>query len=272
MLVDEIPGRITGSSELVEMAQRHGIEDVQIVCAESHGQDLRIDPKPSRPEGVWRLLQDGRMSDRDLVMRWVRAWAHVRGLRVEQVDGWPLVHVRGPSRDTEIVCVDPGRATFEQLARHTAHDPRGMLTVFGRDLAEYHAPPLPPGLRVERDDEVFMTTTLAPSQPQLPEGFAARWDVDGPRATYSLDDGARIAAEGIAGVLGTDAVFLHVETSPGHLRRGLGRHVMSALTTWALDQGATTGLLVASADGAGLYRSLGWDEVLSLWSLMGADD
>ena len=47
---------------------------------------------------------------------------------------------------------------------------------------------------------------------------------------------------------------------------------MSALTTWALDQGATTGLLVASADGAGLYRSLGWDQVLSLWSLMGADD
>ena len=28
---------------------------------------------------------------------------------------------------------------------------------------------------------------------------------------------------------------------------------MSALTTWAVDQGATTGLLAASADGAGLY-------------------
>ena len=130
------------------------------------------------------------MSDRDLVMRWVRAWAHVRGLRVEQVDGWPLVHVRGPSRDTEIMCVDPGRATFEQLAQHTAHDSRAMLTVFGRDLAEYHAPPLPPGLRVDRDDELFMTTTLAPSPLHLPDGFAARWLVDGPRAIYSLDDGA----------------------------------------------------------------------------------
>ena len=212
------------------------------------------------------------MSDRDLVMRWVRAWAHVRGLRVERVDGWPLVHVRGPSRDTEIVCVDPGRAAFERLARHTAHDPREMLTVFGRDLSEYITPPLPPGLRVERDYEVFMTTTLAPSPASSPDGFAARWDVDGPRVRYSLEDHASIAAEGFAGVLGTDAVFDGIETSPGHRRLGLGRHVMNALTTWAVEQGATTGLLAASADGAELYRALGWDQVLAMWSLMGSDD
>ena len=212
------------------------------------------------------------MSDRDLVMRWVRAWAHVRGLRVERVGGWPLVHVRGPSRDTEIVCVDPGRAAFERLARHTAHDPREMLTVFGRDLSEYITPPLPPGLRVERDYEVFMTTTLAPSPTTLPDGFAAGWDFDGSRATYSLDDGASITAEGVAGVLGTDAVFDGIETSPGHRRRGLGRHVMNALTTWAFEQGATTGLLAASTDGAGLYTALGWKQELEMWSLMGVDD
>ncbi|HWL50066.1 MAG TPA: GNAT family N-acetyltransferase [Acidimicrobiia bacterium] len=211
------------------------------------------------------------MSDRELVMRWVRAWAHVRELRVEDVDGWPLVHVRGPSRDTEIVCVDPGRAAFEQLARHAAHDPREMLTVFGRDLAIYHASPLPSGLRVDRDDEVFMTTTLTPSPTLLPNGFTARWDVHGPIATYALDDGARIAAEGTAGVLGSDAVFDAVETSPGHRRRGLGRHVMGALTAWAVDQGATGGLLAASVDGAGLYTSLGWDTSLAMWSLMGVD-
>lgn len=212
------------------------------------------------------------MRDRDLVTRWVRAWAHVRGLQVEQVDGWPLVHVRGPSRETEIVCVDPGRAAFEQLAEHTAHDPRQMLTVFGRDLAAYHAPPLPPGLRVDRDDELFMAATLVQSPVDVPDGFTARWNVDGPRATYSLDDGERVAAEGTVGVLETDAVFDGVETSPAHRRLGLGRHVMSALTAWAVDQGATTGLLAASADGAGLYRSLGWDTALQMWSLMGVAD
>ena len=223
--------------------------------------------------GRTEARQDGVVSDRDLVMRWVRAWAHVRGLHVEQVDGWPLVHVRGPSRDTEIVCVDPGRAAFEQLARHTARDPREMLTVFGRDLAAYHAPPLPPGLRVDRDDELFMTVALAPSPGEVvPDGLAARWLVDGPCAVYTLDDGETLAAEGTVGVLETDAVFDAVETSPGHRRIGLGRHVMSALTSWAVDQGATTGLLAASADGAGLYASLGWDTPLEMWSLMGVAD
>jgi GNAT superfamily N-acetyltransferase len=205
-------------------------------------------------------------------MRWVQTWAHVRDIRVEEVDGWPLVHVLGPSRDTEIVCVDPGRAAFEQLARHTAGDPREMLTVFGRDLAVYHAPPLPPGLRVDRDDELFMTTTLEAVPAPVPDGFLAHWVVDGPRAKYALDDGERVAAEGTAGVLGSDAVFDAVETSPSHRRRGLGRHVMDALTTWAVNEGATTGLLAASADGAGLYTSLGWDTALSMWSLMGVGD
>jgi len=212
------------------------------------------------------------VSDRDQVMRWVRAWAHVRGLEVDQVDGWPLVHVLGPSRDTEIVCVDPGRAAFERLAEHAADDPRAMLTVFGRDLGTYRASPLPPGLRVDRDDELFMTSTLVSSPADVPDGFVARWLVDGPRAVYSLDDGERLAAEGTVGVLESDAVFDAVETSPGHRRLGLGRHVMSALTAWALDEGATTGLLAASADGAELYASLGWETALEMWSLMGVDD
>jgi GNAT superfamily N-acetyltransferase len=117
-----------------------------------------------------------------------------------------------------------------------------------------------------------MTVTLTPSSTSLPDGFAARWVVDGPRATYSLEEGARIAAEGSVGVLETDAVFDAVETSPGHQRRGLGRHVMSVLTAWSVDHGATTGLLAASADGAGLYTALGWDPTLAMWSLMGVAD
>jgi GNAT superfamily N-acetyltransferase len=205
-------------------------------------------------------------------MRWVRAWAHVRGLRVEQVDGWPLVHVNGPSRDTEIVCVDPGPAEFEQLALHTAGQPREMLTVFGHHLGVYRAAPLPPGLRVDRDDELFMTTALTSSPTPVPDGFTERWVVDGSRATYTLDDGERVAAQGTAGVLGTDAVFDEVETSPSHRRRGLARHVVNTLTTWAVDQGSTTGLLAASADGAGLYTSLGWDTTLEMWSLMGVGE
>jgi GNAT superfamily N-acetyltransferase len=212
------------------------------------------------------------VSDRDLVMRWVHAWAHLRALRLEQVDGWPLVHVRAPSRDTEIVCVDPGRPAFQALAASVAGDPRAMLTVFGRNLTPYQQASLPPGLRVDRDDEMFMTTTLTPSPVPIPDGFTPRWIVDGSRATYCVDQAGRLAAEGTVGVLGTDAVFDVVETSPDHRRQGLGRHVMSTLTTWACGHDATTGLLAASADGVRLYTALGWDSTLSMWSLMGVRD
>jgi GNAT superfamily N-acetyltransferase len=147
-----------------------------------------------------------------------------------------------------------------------------MLTVFGRDLDHYRRDPLPPGLRVDRDDEVFMTATLAPSPVPLPTGFSTRWIVDGPRATYCVDQGGRLAAEGTVGVLGADAVFDAVETSRDHRRRGLGRHVMSTLTTWACGHGATTGLLAASNDGVRLYTALDWDATLAMWSLMGSRD
>lgn len=209
------------------------------------------------------------MSDRELVLRWVRAWAHVRRLGTEMVDGWPLVHVNGPSRQIEIVCVDPGRDAFEALAARLASDPRAMLTVLADDLGPYLAPPLPPRMRVDRDDEVFMTCSLAPTVGALPDGLMGRWIADGPRATYCVDGDGRVAAEGTVGVLGTDAVFDVVETSPAFRRRGLGRHVMGTLTTWAVDRGATTGLLAASADGAELYSALGWDRCLAMWSLMG---
>ncbi len=56
----------------------------------------------------------------------------------------------------------------------------------------------------------------------------------------------------------------------GHRRRGLARHVMGELTSWAMDHEATTGLLAASAEGASLYTSLGWETRLSMWSLMSA--
>lgn len=212
------------------------------------------------------------MTDRDVVMRWVCGWAHVHQLTVDEVDDWPLVHVGRPSCETEIVCVDPGRAAFDRLARHTAHDPREMLTVIGRGLVAYTSTPLPPGLRVDRDDETFMTTTLVPSPVEVPAGLTARWDEDGPRATYRLDDGERVAAEGSVGVRGTDAVIDAVETSSSHRRRGLARHVMGVLTIWAVNHGATTGLLAASADGAALYTSLGWNSTLDMWSLMGTAD
>jgi GNAT superfamily N-acetyltransferase len=206
--------------------------------------------------------------DRETAIRWVRGWAHVRDLAVETVDGWPLVHVGSASRDTEIICVDPGPRAFVALAEHVAGDARAMLTVLADDLDPYRV--AAHGLRVDRDDETFMTAPLTPTDSTLPDGGSPRWLVDGTRATYCVDVDGRLAAEGSVGVLGTDAVFDVIETSPDHRRRGLGRHVMATLTSWAMSEGAVTGLLVASVEGAALYRSLGWDTRSSALSLMGA--
>ncbi|WP_219731577.1 GNAT family N-acetyltransferase [Frigoribacterium sp. NBH87] len=60
------------------------------------------------------------------------------------------------------------------------------------------------------------------------------------------------------------AVLDRVETDDEHRRRGLGGAVVHALVAESRRRGATRGLLVASVDGALLYRSLGWEPTASV--------
>jgi len=80
----------------------------------------------------------------------------------------------------------------------------------------------------------------------------------------------RVAAEGYVAVRGHDAVFDRIETTPEFRRQGLAGWVMRDLAGYAVGQGATTGLLTASASGAALYTSLGWERVSPVRSLMGS--
>jgi GNAT superfamily N-acetyltransferase len=207
----------------------------------------------------------------ELVERWIATWAHARGLETSTVDGWPLVHVRSRTRETELICIDPGPASFAELFQHVAGDARGMLTVIASDASPYKALVLPQGVRVDRDDETLMTTTFAPTDaPALDPEFTAWWDIDEHRARYVLESGERVAAEGTIGILGDDATFDAVETTPAFQRRGLGRHVMATLTAYALESGVSRGVLAASAQGRLLYESLGWNPAYEMLSLMGA--
>jgi GNAT superfamily N-acetyltransferase len=209
--------------------------------------------------------------DHQLVDQWVATWLHVRGITATEVDGWPLVQVGSVTRETELVCLDPGVEEFAALTRHVADDPRAMLTVAARDVGPYLTTRRPSGVRVDRDDEALMATTFAelPVSP-LDDGFTFRWDVQENRITYTVESGDRVAAEGTVGVLGGVATFDAVETTPDFQRRGLGRHVMETLTAQAVGRGATHGVLAASAQGRQLYLSLGWDVRLEMLSLMGA--
>lgn len=212
-------------------------------------------------------LQD----DRELIRQWITTWMSIRDISADEVDGWPLVRVASPTRETELVCVDPGVDELVALTRHIAGDPRAMLTVVASDVGPYLLAPLPDGVRVDRDDETLMSAILVDAEiPRLEDEFTFRWAVDGSRTTYTVESGDRVAAEGAVGVLGAAATFDAVETTPAFQRRGLGRHVMAALTAQAMGRGATHGVLAASAEGRQLYTSLGWQPRLEMLSLMGA--
>jgi GNAT superfamily N-acetyltransferase len=209
--------------------------------------------------------------DRALVEQWLETWLHVRDIKRSELDGWPVVHVGSATRETEIVCVDPGVDEFSALSRHVAGDPRAMLTVVARDVGPYLVARRHDGVRVDRDDEALMTTTFSHIDvPPLDDGFVVRWDISGHRFAYVVEAGDRVAAEGTVGVLGDVATFDNVETTPDFQRLGLGRHVMATLTAQAMSRGATTGVLAASAPGRQLYTSLGWHVRLEMLSLMGA--
>ncbi|MDR7087233.1 GNAT superfamily N-acetyltransferase [Aeromicrobium panaciterrae] len=206
----------------------------------------------------------------ELTEQWIAAWVHVRDIEVTELDGWPLVHTRSRTRESELICSDPGPEAFSALMRHVDGDPRAMLTVIAKDVAPYAALTLPPGVRVDRDDETLMTIPLAPTPTAHDAEFTARWDLEGNSVTLRLETAEKVASEGTVGVLGDVAVFDAVETSPGFQRRGLGSCVMSMLSSYALDHDAKTGILAATAQGKAMYESLGWNVALEMRSLMGA--
>jgi GNAT superfamily N-acetyltransferase len=206
-----------------------------------------------------------------LTEQWVATWAHIRDISVTEVDGCALVHVASPSRETELVCIDPGVERFLELVQHIDGDSRAMLTVAAHDVGPYLTARRPPGVRVDRDDEALMSARLVELDvPPLEADLTFRWDVDGAGMTYTLESGRSVAAHGTVGVLGHVATFDRIETMPAFQRRGLGRHVMAVLTSQAMGRGATDGVLAASAQGRQLYTALGWQTRLEMLSLMGA--
>lgn len=209
-------------------------------------------------------------TSQQIIDQWIATWVRLRGISTSEVEGHRLVHVAGPSRETELICVDPGVDELVRLSHHVAHDPRAMLTVVADDVGPYLTTRLPPGVRIDRDDETLMSTRLVDHPiPALADDLTFRWDVVGHGTTYTLEAGRSIAAVGTVGVLGPVATFDRVETMPAFQRRGLGRHVMAALTVQAMGRGATHGVLAASAQGRQLYSTLGWRDRLEMLSLMG---
>jgi GNAT superfamily N-acetyltransferase len=147
-----------------------------------------------------------------------------------------------------------------------------MLTLVSA-RPEHYLATLPHGVRVDRDDEVLMVTDTFPTATSADvTAYDVEHDLADDRVTVRLTADRTVAAEGTAAVVGGDAVFDRIETTPAHQRRGLGTWVMAELGRLVVERGATAGLLVASPDGVALYRRLGWKELAPVRSLRGTTD
>ncbi len=206
----------------------------------------------------------------ELTRSWAAGWAHSRGISVGTVEGWPIAHLRSAYAAWKIICAEPDPETWERLVDDIVGDRRAMLTVIAADPAPYLAQVHPP-VRVDRDDQWLMRRDLAAGGDAPVRAYDVQREEEGDqRLVVRLVRDERVAAEGYVAVRGEDAVFDRIETTPGFRRQGLAAWVMGELTGYAVGQGAATGLLTASAEGGALYRSLGWERVAPVRSLMGS--
>jgi GNAT superfamily N-acetyltransferase len=199
----------------------------------------------------------------DLVVRWQRGWGIARSLPAgEDAGGAIRVHCRQRGREVEYVVTDPDR--LDRVARLVlAEEAVTWLTVAAADPGRAAAALRAAGLVLIRPAEQLMTIDLREHpRREPPDPYRARTRVAGEVVTVEvLDAAGAVAASGAAGLSGSDAIADRIGTFPAHRRRGLAAAVMGALAGAAVERGARTGILVASADGQRLYPTLGWRPV-----------
>lgn len=199
----------------------------------------------------------------DLLERWARGWALARELTVRDVEHGLRIDVNATSRRYEFFLPRPTAVGIAAVATQLARRPDGWLTLNGDAAREHESATA--GLSVVTAVEALMARPL---EPMDDHGGALVETEDGrARARIEIDD--RVAAAGVVALRGGDAVFDRIETTPGFRRRGLGSAIMNALSGWAFEHGARTGILAASAEGQLLYGRLGWTIACPLVSFRG---
>lgn len=194
-----------------------------------------------------------------LVHSWVEGWAVSRSAAPPTREPWGFtVEVGEASQVRRHVLTTVDEALFRKFMENVTAAGVWLRVFLPRETVE---PWLAPGWNFIAPG-FLMSTTLRPSPaPAVPDGYALRtWTRGGlTRALVTTEDGG-FAARGQVGIpaIGAPAVFDHIETSPAHMRRGLGSLVMSTLGNAAVDAGSSSAVLGATLDGQALYHHLGW--------------
>ena len=106
----------------------------------------------------------------------------------------------------------------------------------------------------------LMTVAFTRGVAETPPSCTARIVRDGAALLGMIcDSEGDIVSRGRLAASGRYGIIDRVRTRAADQRRGIGRAVMTMLGNRALDEGLTTGLLSATADGRGLYSALGWE-------------
>ncbi|MFD9941403.1 GNAT family N-acetyltransferase [Nonomuraea sp. NPDC059023] len=192
----------------------------------------------------------------DIVRAWARGWAVSRATKQPVEELWGLrVDVGLPGHVVRHILPKASPAVLRHLAG-TLDAPGTWLKVCAP--AEQVAPSLTPAWSVQVP-EFMMTARLRRTEVAAPGGYTLAVVQRGQVVTARLLTGdGEVAARGQLALTGATGVVDQVETAAGHRRRGLGSVVMKALSSAGAERGATTGVLLATADGRALYSTLGW--------------
>lgn len=196
--------------------------------------------------------------DTEIVRTWVEGWATSRGAAPPVEEPWGFtVDVGLPRQVTRHVLPDADETLIRRLIQTTTA-PGTWLKILtaSETISSWVTPAWTFG-----DPGFLMSATLHPSLPDLPGGYQLRtWSRgDVTRALVRDADGTFAAHGQVAGTSRADSVvFDQIETAPAHRRQGLGRAVMHTLANAAIEAGARAGVLAATIEGQGLYKSLGW--------------
>jgi len=190
-----------------------------------------------------------------MTVTWVRGWAVSRGVpEPVAIDGGVRVDA-GSRPGTRYVLHTATRESVTRIVEEIAGSP-GEIKLLG--TTEWLRRILPgEWTMLPRND--LMTAPLSRTPVDVPPPYTAEVIEDGRMLLAKVRDGAgTIAASARLARVGRCGIVDQVETEPEHRRRGLGTVAMRLLGNRAPDDGITTGLLAATADGRALYSRIGW--------------
>ncbi|PRC90915.1 GNAT family N-acetyltransferase [Solimicrobium silvestre] len=193
---------------------------------------------------------------KEIVKAWVLGWTLSRGTAPPvQIENAYRVDVGLPDHCTRYV--------LPQLDPNFLHDLTEQLLEPGTWLkicapSALVAPLLSQAWSIKDTGHMMIRALRVMARPAPPDYLLVTTSDGAVLDVKMLDQAGEIAATGRIAVIQPFAVIDQVVTSPSHQRRGLGSFVMEVLCQHAAEQGAQTGVLVATDEGMALYRSLGW--------------